>query len=66
MESEQMVSSQSFRFCCGMVSGTRTEDELLRGRKHIKRERHFILILLLLYPFREIGRLREEEGEGGY
>lgn len=44
----------------------RTEDELLGRRKHVKRESHFILVLLLLHPFREIGGLREKEGEGRY
>lgn len=44
----------------------RTEDEFLGRRKHVKREGHFILVLLLLHPFREIGRLREKEGECGY
>lgn len=43
----------------------RTEDELLRRRKHVQRECDFILVLLLLHPFCEVGRLRQEKGEGG-
>lgn len=43
----------------------RTEDEFLGRREHVEREGDLILVLLLLYPFCEVGRLREEEGEGG-
>jgi len=67
MESTKVVSRGS----CGVlfavvILGERTEHEFLGRRKHIKRESHFILVLLLLHPFREIGGLGEKEGEGGY
>lgn len=55
--------SRVFRGSLLWVKEARTEDKLLGRRKHVERESHFILVLLLLHPFREICRLREEKGE---
>ena len=49
---------------CGahVILLARTEDKLLGRRKHVKRESHFILVLLLLHPLREVGGLGRAQG----
>lgn len=37
--------------------GSRTEDELLRGRKHVERERDLVLVALALKPAQQLSRI---------
>ena len=64
MESVQVISRRFRVLSCGVEA--RTEDEFLGRRKHVKRESHLILVLLLLHPLREVGGLGEKEGQGRY
>ena len=41
----------------------RTEDEFLGRRKHVQRERHFVLVIFLLQPFDQARGLKEEKSD---